>query len=235
MNPLHNNILAALSANDFAELEPHLRLVSLVHGQVLFEMGEIPVSVHFPVGAIVSMINDLPNGESIELHMLGRTCMVGVAAIDTPSFYRASVRVAGLAYRVPLDVLKALRLRSPDYFVLAQMRIALLMSHIAQRTTCINYHPVEQQLIRWMMLMLDRQFDMVIQVTHTELAKLIGVRREAITIALGDLVKKGLVSLQRGSIQVIDRPALELLSCDCYWNALGKTHPGLARQHSQQV
>lgn len=225
MNPLHNSILASLPANDFAELEPHLRLVSLVHGQVLFEMGEIPVSVHFPVGAIVSMINDLPSGETIELHMLGRTCMVGVAAIDTPSFYRASVRVTGLAYRVPLEVLKALRLRSPDYFVQAQMRIALLMSHIAQRTTCVNYHPAEQQVIRWMLLMLDRQFDPVIQVTHSELAKLIGVRREAITIALGDLGKMGLVSLLRGSIQVIDRPALELLSCDCYWNALGNPPP----------
>ncbi len=115
------------------------------------------------------------------------------------------------------------------------MRIALLISHIAQRTTCVNYHPVEQQVIRWMMLMLDRQFDTVIQVTHSELAKLIGVRREAITIALGDLGKKGLVSLQRGSIQVIDRPALELLSCDCYWNALGKKNPASARQSKHMV
>lgn len=231
MNPLHNSILAALPANDLEELLSHLRLISLVQGQVLFEMGEIPVHVHFPVGAIVSMIKDLPDGESIELHMLGKTCMVGVAAIDTPSFYRASVRVAGLAYRLPLEVLKALRRRSPDYFVQAQTRTALLMSHIAQRATCIKYHHVEQQVVRWMMLMLDRQNDTVIQVTHNELAKLIGTRREAITLALGDLAKRGVVSIERGSIQVIDRPALELHSCDCYWNATGKAHPASAHRH----
>ncbi|MFM7010656.1 MAG: Crp/Fnr family transcriptional regulator [Betaproteobacteria bacterium] len=182
MNPLHNSIFAALPVNDLAELLPHLQLISLAQDQVLFEMGEIPAHVHFPVGAIVSMINDLPNGETIELHMLGKTCMVGVAAIDTPSFYRASVRVAGLAYRVPLEVLKALRRRSPDYFVQAQTRTALLMNHIAQRATCIKYHQIEQQVVRWLLLMLDRQYDTVIKVTHCELAKLIGARREAITL-----------------------------------------------------
>ncbi len=113
MNPLHNSILAALSANDFAELEPHLQLVSLVHGQVLFEMGETPERVHFPVGAIVSMINDLPNGETIELHMLGRTCMVGVAAIDTPSFYRASVRVSGTRLQRPTKSTESTKTAKP--------------------------------------------------------------------------------------------------------------------------
>lgn len=235
MNPLHNSILAALPTNDIKELVPHLQLVSLVRGQVLFEMGEIPSHVHFPVGAIVSMINDLPDGETIELHMLGMTCMVGVAAIDTPSFYRASVRVAGLAYRLPLELLKALRKRSPDYFVQAQTRTALLMSHIAQSAMCIKYHHIEQQVVRWIMLMLDRQNETVIQVTHSELAKLIGTRREAITLVLGDLAKRGLISQGRGYIQVMDRRAIELRSCDCYWKALCKAHPASAHSRSMMV
>lgn len=234
MNPLHNAILATLPTQDLQKLLPHLQLVSLVQGHVLFETGEIPEHVYFPVGAIVSMINDLPDGETIELHMLGKTCMVGVAAIDTPSFYRASVRLSGLAYRLRLEVLKNYRKNSPNYLVQAQARYALLMGHIAQRAICIRYHNIEQQVIRWAMLMLDRQDDLVIHVTHNELATLMGARREGITLALGNLVKRGVVGLERGCIHVLDRPALEMLSCDCYWNALGKPHPAMFRKSGTQ-
>lgn len=227
MIPNRNALLAALPEAEYQGLLPHLTLVSLTRGQTLINIGESPTHVHFPVGAIVSMINELPDGQTIELHMLGRTCLVGVGALDTHSFYRATVRVSGLAYRLPMVELKRLRECSPAYFVEAQKRTGLLMSHIVQRTICVKYHTVEQQITRWMILMLDRLFDDVIHITHNELASLIGNRREAVTLALGSLAKKGLIEMHRGFIRVPNRSALEMVSCDCYWNALGKPHPSL--------
>ena len=161
--------------------------------------------------------------------MLGRTCMVGIGVIDMPSFYRATVRVPGLAYRLSLTRLKKLREDCPGYLQASQARTALVMSHIAQRALCVKYHSVDQQLVRWMLLMLDRLYDEVIHVTHVELANLISCRREMITMALGNLAKQRVVTLRRGSIEVLDRPALEMLSCDCYWKALGKAHPSVNR------
>ena len=171
----------------------------------------------------------LPPGQSMEMHMLGRTCLVGVGALDTPSFYRATVRVPSLAYRLSTTRLNQLRDDCPSYFREAQTRTALLMSHIAQRSFCIKYHSIDQQLVRWMLLMLDRLYDEFINVTHVELANLISCRREMITMALGNLAKQRVVTLRRGSIEVLDRPGLEMLSCDCYWKALGKAHPSVNR------
>lgn len=225
MNPLNNVMLASLPSSELQSLLPELRLVSLSKGQTLFEMGEQPRYVYFPVGAIVSMVNDLPQGETLELLMLGKTCMVGVGAIDVPSFYRASVRVAGLAYRLPVPVLKRLRQQSPGYFAESQRRLAAVMSHISQRVACIKYHSLEQQIIRWILLSLDRQYDNDIEVTHAELAKLIGSSREMMTLALGRLAGQGHLALKRGRVQVLDRHALEQASCDCYWHAQGLTHP----------
>lgn len=237
MHPKNNALIAALPSNEYQGLLPKLTLVSLTRGQTLIDMGESPTQVHFPVGAIVSMINDLPDGQTIELHMLGRTCLVGVAALDVPSFYRATVRVSGLAYRLPMSELLSLRERSPAYFIEALKRTGLLMSHIAQRAICVNYHKVEQQLVRWMLLMLDRLFDDVIHVTHGELASLLGARREAVTTTLGRLAQQGLVEMCRGTIRVPNRAALEMVSCDCYWNALGIPHPSIratsGRNHAQ--
>lgn len=232
MNPQKNALLAALPSEHYQALLPKLALVSLHRGQTLFEVGDEPEHVHFPVGSIISMMNDQPDGQTIEVHMLGNTCMVGVAAIDCPSFYRASVRLAGLAYRLETSELKRLRASCPAYFAEAQKRTGLLMSHIAQRVGCIKHHSMEQQLIRWMMLMLDRLYDNTIHVTHDELSSLHGSRREAVTLALGNLARQGLVVQGRGLIQVLDRSALETISCDCYWSALGKGHPGAA-SHAQ--
>ena len=227
MNPYKNSLLAALPSSEYENLLPKLTLVSLTRHQVLFDIGERPSHVFFPVGAIVSMLNDLPDGHSIELHMLGQTCMVGVGAIDSPSFYRAAVRVSGLAYRLSICELQRLRERCPAYLMEAQKRTGLLMSHIAQRATCLNYHKVDQQLVRWILLMLDRLPDDVICVTHSELASLMGNRREGITLALGGLADQGLIEIRRGAIRVANRAALEWISCDCYWNALGIPHPSL--------
>jgi hypothetical protein len=41
-------------------------------------------------------------------------------------------------------------------------------------------------------------------------------RREGVTAAAGHLQKRGVIEYSRGHITVLDRPALEKLSCACY-------------------
>ena len=45
---------------------------------------------------------------------------------------------------------------------------------------------------------------------------MLGVRREGVTEAALNLQKLGLIDYARGHITVIDRPALEQRSCECY-------------------
>jgi hypothetical protein len=52
--------------------------------------------------------------------------------------------------------------------------------------------------------------------TQELIANMLGVRRESVTEAAGKLQKLGVISYQRGHIKVLDRPALERLSCECY-------------------
>jgi CRP-like cAMP-binding protein len=55
----------------------------------------------------------------------------------------------------------------------------------------------------------DEQGSNDLRVTHQELADSLGTYRETVTSTLGDLQSKGLVSLERSRISVIDAPALE--------------------------
>ena len=61
-----------------------------------------------------------------------------------------------------------------------------------------------------------------INITHGDIAALLGFRREVITLALGKLEEAGAIQRGRGVIEVVQREALENISCDCYWLISGK-------------
>jgi Mn-dependent DtxR family transcriptional regulator len=52
--------------------------------------------------------------------------------------------------------------------------------------------------------------------TQELIANMLGVRREGVTEAAVKLQKLGVITYSRGQITVLDRPALERLSCECY-------------------
>jgi len=58
--------------------------------------------------------------------------------------------------------------------------------------------------------------------------RVLGVRRAGVTEAAGQLQGRGLIQYRRGSVQVINRPALEAIACPCYGaaNSVYQQHLG---------
>ena len=52
--------------------------------------------------------------------------------------------------------------------------------------------------------------------TQELVANMLGVRREGITEAAGNLQRLGFISYRRGHIAVLDRSSLEKHTCECY-------------------
>ena len=143
--------------------------------------------------------------------------MVGVAALDGPSFYRATVRNTGVAYRMPTSILKNEATNCPVYTHAAKSNMCQMMAQMAQTMACGRHHSTENQIIRWFLITLDHSLTSVIKITQQEIADLLGFRREAVALALKKLVIRGHVKLSRGQIEILNRPELEKASCDCYW------------------
>ncbi len=225
MNPRINALLDGLPENEYERLTSHMELVSLPQGRDLFVTGQIPIHVHYPVGALVSMMKDMPDGFSVETYMMGKASLVGMGAIDGPSFYRANVRDGGLAYRIPAPVFKSLLSQCPMHALAIAATMRRMVMQLAQSVVCGKHHSVEQQLIRWMLVSLDRMIDPIIHMTHQDVAERLGFRREAITLALGKLTALRYIVSRRGVIEVTDRQGLEGMACDCYWIGQEKPRP----------
>lgn len=52
--------------------------------------------------------------------------------------------------------------------------------------------------------------------TQELVASMLGVRREGITEAVGNLQRAGLINSRRGHISVVRREGLETTACECY-------------------
>jgi len=91
-----------------------------------------------------------------------------------------------------------------------------LITQMAQTVACNRHHSLDQQLCRWLLLSLGRLHSNELVMTQELIANMLGVRREGVTEAAGQLHKAGLIDYRRGHITVLDRPGLERRSCECY-------------------
>ena len=217
-HPGQNRLLAALPAPDYESLLPHLELMPMPLGQAVYESGGPQGFVVFPTDSIVSLLYVLENGASTEIAVTGNEGLVGISLFmggeTTPS--RAVVQSAGVGYRVRAAVLKKRFESSGEVQHLLLRFTQALITQMTQTAVCNRHHAVDQQLCRWLLLMLDRLASDEVRMTQELIANMLGVRREGVTEAAGKLQANGLIEYARGRIRVLDRPRLERSVCECY-------------------
>ena len=216
--PEQNHILAALPLADRERLFPHLKLVELPLGMVLYESGDALRHIYFPTDAIISLLYVLQDGASAEISVVGNDGAIGVALFmgGETTTNRAIVQSAGCAYRLTGKRLKAEFERHGEMMHILLRYTQALITQMAQTAVCNRHHSVDQQLCRWLLLSLDRLTSNRLTMTQELIANMLGVRREGVTEAAGKLQKLGVIQYSRGQITVLDRPGLEQLSCECY-------------------
>jgi CRP-like cAMP-binding protein len=217
-NPQQNYLLAALPPAERERLFPHLELIELPLGMVLYESGDFLRHVYFPTDSIVSLLYVLKDGASAEISVVGNEGLIGIALFmggeTTPS--RAIVQSAGYAYRLIGQRLKNEFHQNGEMQLLMLRYTQALITQMAQTAVCNRHHSVDQQLCRWLLLSLDRLPSNKLTMTQELIANMLGVRREGVTEAAGKLQTLGVLRYRHGHITVLDRPKLERLCCECY-------------------
>lgn len=217
-SPLQNQLLAALPNEVFDRLAQHLELVPMPLGQVLYESGSPMLYTYFPTSAIACLHYVLENGASLEIAGVGKEGIVGISAFlggnSTPSF--TTVFYGGYGYRLKARLIIEEFERAGALLHLLLRYTQALMTQVSQSAFCNRHHSIEQQLSRWLLINLDRVPTNELTITQELISTMLGVRREGITDAAGNLQRAGFIKYRRGHISVIDRVGLESTACECY-------------------
>ena len=217
-SPNQNHILAALPTAEFDRLSQQLELVAMPLGEILYEPGGQLQHAYFPTTAIVSLHYVTESGASCESAGVGNEGVVGISLFmggdTTPS--SAVVQTAGHGYRLERSLLKQEFNRGGLMHRLLLRYTQALITQMNQTAACNRHHSLEQQLCRWLLLTLDRLPSNELVMTQELVASMLGVRREGITEAAGNLQRAGLIRYRRGHIAVLERPGLEAAACECY-------------------
>ena len=217
-SPLQNHILRALPKGARERLFPHLNLVALRGGDVLYESGAPLRQVYFPIDCVISLLYVLENGASAEISVVGNEGAVGLSLFigGETTTSRAIIHSAGSAYRLTGRRLRTEFEGHGDMLHILLRYSQSLLTQMAQTAICNRHHSVDQQFCRWLLSSLDRLPSNKLKVTQELIANMLGVRREGVTTAAGKLQKLGVIHYVRGQITVLDRPRLEKLACECY-------------------
>ncbi len=217
-NPVQNQLLAALPPEEWQRWHQHLEFVDMPLGEVLYEPGSTLTHVYFPTTAIVSILYVMQNGESAEIAVVGSEGVVGISLFmgggSTSS--RALIQSAGGAYRLSAALMKQEFDRGGAVLHLLLRYTQALMTQMVQTAACNKHHSLDQQLCRWLLLSLDRLPDPEMRMTRTLIAHMLGVTCAVATDGVLKLHAAGLINYKAGRIRVLDRPALERRSCECY-------------------
>jgi CRP-like cAMP-binding protein len=215
---ISNRLLSSLPSNDRNRLLANCESVELTFSEVLYRADELISHIYFPTGGFISLVTPIDGKANLEVGLIGNEGMLGITlmlGVDVVPFY-ALVQGTGSALRITASSFLRELERSPTLQAVLKRYLYVLMKQLAQTAACTRFHLLEARLARWLLMTQDRAHSDHLHITHVFLAYILGVRRVGITKAANSLLKKNLISYQRGDIVIRDRIGLESASCGCY-------------------
>ena len=219
-----NHVLDSLVEADFQLLKPHLTEITLFRDRVISEPDSTIDTVYFPIGAVLSVIVMIADGQCVEACTIGDEGAYGVLhALGSPVVQdRVLAQVPGACLIMPGTQLRAAANQSPRLSASLISHVQASVAQAHQSVACNALHDVDGRLRRWLLMSQDRTRNAVLPLTQEYLATMLGVQRTTVTSAARALQAKGLIRYSRGRIEILDRAGLEDGACDCYAAVLQK-------------
>ena len=195
-----------------------MRQVTFPVGHVLYGRGDRIDYAYFPTTCVVSCIYIMRNGSIAEIALVGNDGAIGIASLLGSSniSHQAVAQISGHALKIPTKVLQEEFARGGSLQRTLLRYTQAFINQVSQTAVCNRLHSLEQRLCRWLLSCHDRVNGPEILMTQELIAKMLGGRRESVTVAAGHLQDAGFIHYSRAHIRILDRRGLESAACECY-------------------
>jgi CRP-like cAMP-binding protein len=211
-----NRFLSSLSVKLRETLDPLLEVSELHKGVPFGSSGLREDFIYFPLNCLCSMDIRMSDGFYAHLALLGYRDATGLHTLAAPPFVATTrVLASGYALRIPItEFVEELKI-SNELITAVQEAMSRLTGTLGHATACNLHHPLQKRLARWLLSAADASAQESFELTHEELACLLGVRREAVTESLARLSQAGAIQTTRGKISLCDPQILREAACEC--------------------
>ena len=174
--------------------------------------------VYFPEDCIISVVNVMRDGSTVETGTIGNEGLAGLPTLmdSVSSETRVFGQVPGAAQRAPASVVADFVERERELRRLVNRYAQAFLTQVAQGAACNRKHALEQRCARWLLLTQDRVGGDTFELTQHFLSQMLGVRRAGVSEAASALQARGLIEYSRGRITILDRLGMEAAACVCY-------------------
>lgn len=201
-----NRLLSLLPVVTLEVLDPHVVQVSL---RERLDDAAHEGFVYFLEDGVASVIADVDAQMAVEMGLIGREGVTGLHIIydDPLSVFRTVVQVDGNAAAVDASRWHAL-IKSDETVRTIALKFARAFSIQVASTALANGRAkLDERLARWLLMVADRAGP-TFPITHEFISFMLGVRRSGVTLAVQALESSGAIHATRGSVTILDRPAL---------------------------
>ena len=223
--------LAELDRGVFTKLVKQMEPVALQSGTLLGQPRAVTDYSYFIESGIVSLVASTRNGSSVEVALVGREGVAGIADAlgNQPLPYALVVQLPGLAYRVPKAVIREHILSCSVLHELLMDYSQRVMHQLAQSALCNRFHTSEQRLARWLLLTAERADTNRFELTHDFVAQMVGAPRPVVSASASALRDKGMIDYRRGVLTIRNAARLRRVACECL-EAISRASSGNARE-----
>jgi CRP-like cAMP-binding protein len=215
---IRNSILRLLPPTELEAVLDRSEIVTVQTKEIVYEREQPIPFIYFPENGVISLVTVLQDGDQVEAMTVGNDGFTGIAVFHglSSSMLKGIGQITGEARRVDVKDFRELYSQCEGFRRLLHRYSQFAFETVSQSAACNRLHVIEQRCARWLLMSHDRVGRDKFDLTQEFLAEMLGVRRPGVTVAMGLLEKKGIISHGRGNITVVDRAGLEKASCECY-------------------
>lgn len=180
---------------------------------ILFRAGETVKGFVIVLSGQVDVFLTGPTGRDIQLYAVqpGQSCIQSTLGLLGGEDYSGEgiTRTKCTIILVPRDLFLSLMDDSSTFRAFVFAAFAKRMQNMMHLLEKVAFQRVE---IRLAQILIERAENHELHATHAEIAVMIGSAREVVSRRLDALARRGIVTLDRGNVHILDMKTLEMLA-----------------------
>lgn len=206
-----------LAADDLQFMEQKSRMKTFVRNSAIYLPRDMAESVLVVVSGRIRLFSLTPDGKEVLLafvepgELFGELALIGSDIRE--EFAQAAAQSTVVA--IPKDVMETVLLRNPRLPMSVTRYVGLRRRSLERRLKNLMFRSNRERLLGLLRELLEQYGRPIIEgilidirLSHQDLASLIGITRESVTLTLGELQNERIISLGRQRIVVLDRQRL---------------------------